>query len=117
MQTLWHIPRFVTGCAFLLSGKDVHCGERKEWGEYETVGVTGDGSWKAMRVALGSLVGLSLIGSRWLLKSVQFGSDRITPEFEKSHSDRSGSGPNQGAGLEEQGWRQGDCYKSPKDKW
>ena len=40
-----------------------------------------------MYVTLGSLVGLPSTGNGWLLKSVHFGTDMATAEFEKSHSD------------------------------
>lgn len=63
-ETLWHVP----GRPFLFCGKVMHGGEREE------EGVQGSGGHRRCMieghvVTLGTLVGLSLIGSGWLLKS------------------------------------------------
>lgn len=62
----------------------------------------------------GTLVGLSLTDSG-RLSNYAIGRDRMTTEFEKSHL--IGVWSQSGAGLEGQGWRQADCYHSPKHMW
>lgn len=92
IQTLWHILEVVTGCAFLFVRMMCIVGKEKSGGEYEIVEVTGDGSQTATCVPSGTLVGLFLIRSEWIVVeecSCQGGGDSVTPEFEKSHCDSS----------------------------